>query len=108
VNLNWTATAIATLDSISRYLAEEADERTARVMEGRIITKVGEIPSFPKSGRAVPELNTPEIREVFVGSYRIVYQLDSVESPTRIDVLGVVHGSQLFENTAVWSLVDDD
>ena len=45
---------------------------------------------------------------MFVDSYRIIYELDSIDAPSRIDILGVVHGSQLFENSAVWSLVDDE
>lgn len=107
MTLNWTATARATLDAIFEYLAEEAGPGTARRVQTRIVTKAEQIPSFPRSGRRVPELETPHVREVFADSYRIIYQLDSVDSPSRIDVLGVVHGSQLFENTAVWSVIDD-
>ncbi|MFW5967935.1 MAG: type II toxin-antitoxin system RelE/ParE family toxin [Persicimonas sp.] len=108
MTLNWTSTARATLDAIYEYLAEEVDRKTAHTIQTRIVTKAEHIPSFPESGRRVPEIETPHIREVFVDSYRIIYQLDSVDSPSRIDVLGVVHGSQLFENTAVWSILDGD
>lgn len=30
---------------------------------------------FPHSGRVVPELMRPEIREILVGNYRIVYKV---------------------------------
>ena len=43
---------------------------------------------FPHSGRIVPEVNHPAIREILLGSYRIVYRVkDEV-----VEILTVYHG----------------
>jgi plasmid stabilization system protein ParE len=41
----------------------------------KIVAAVQRLNSFPESGRMVPERNTPEIREVIVPPYRVVYRL---------------------------------
>ena len=40
----------------------------------RLVAAVGRLREFPESGRVVPERNTPEIREVIVQPYRVVYR----------------------------------
>lgn len=49
-----------------------------------------QIGTFPLSGRIVPEFNFGQIREVFEGSYRIIYNI----RPDLIEVVGVVHMSR--------------
>ena len=44
---------------------------------------------MPRSGRKVPELDRDDIREVFVGRYRIVYRIER----TMILVVSVFEGS---------------
>jgi plasmid stabilization system protein ParE len=46
---------------------------------------------YPESGRVVPELNRPTVRELIRGSYRIVYRLE----PDAVRILTVVHASRL-------------
>ena len=50
----------------------------------RIIHGAERLPSFPESGRVVPERNDPQIREVIVRPFRVVYRLrpDAVEIAT--------------------------
>lgn len=40
----------------------------------------------------VPELQRPDVREVIVGSYRVVYLV----GPSVVHVLTVFHGARLF------------
>ncbi len=47
-------------------------------------------------GRVVPELSDPAIREVFVGSYRLVYRILA----HRVEILALVHGAR--DLTALW------
>lgn len=47
---------------------------------------------FPHSGRIVPEVADPMIREVIQGSYRIVYRLIREE----VHILTVHHAARLF------------
>jgi len=53
---------------------------------------VDRLRQFPASGRVVPERGDPTIREVLVGSYRIVYRLVNETA----QVLTVFHGARLF------------
>ena len=41
----------------------------------RLVHAIEAVSSLPSSGREVPELGRPEIREVIEGNYRIVYRL---------------------------------
>jgi toxin ParE1/3/4 len=57
----------------------------------RIMAAVDLLASSPLMGRVVPELNHPHVRELIVGSYRVVYryQHDTVEIAT------ISHGARL-------------
>lgn len=45
---------------------------------------------FCERGRIVPELTDPNIRELFVKEYRLVYAIEQ----TRVVVLGIIHGKR--------------
>lgn len=49
-----------------------------------------QLASFPYSGSVVPEHESPELRELVEGPYRIIYRI----KPEQIDVLAVIHGAQ--------------
>ena len=51
--------------------------------------------NFPLSGRVVPEFATDELRELIIGSYRMIYY---VVSDKRIDILTIHHSSMLLSN----------
>lgn len=53
---------------------------------------VDRLENFPRSGRIVPEINQDKIREIILGSYRVVYLLDEDE----VNILTVFHASRLF------------
>lgn len=46
--------------------------------------------SFPLRGRIVPELGDPDIRELFVGSYRLIFRITDEE----IRIISFVHGAR--------------
>lgn len=85
----WTQTAIENLSAIYNYVAQTSPQYAFRLVD-RIIKRSEQITSFPLSGRTVPEFETPQIREVIEGSYRIIYYI----KPEQIEVLAVIHGSQ--------------
>jgi len=45
---------------------------------------------FADRGRIVPESNTPEIRELFIKSYRLIYQTTS----DHVFILAFIHGAR--------------
>lgn len=59
---------------------------------GASLDAVDRLGVFPESGRVVPERNTPEIREVIVRPYRIVYRL----RPGLVEIATVFRASRLF------------
>jgi len=48
----------------------------------------------PESGRIVPELNDPNVRERFIYSYRLIYEIKDDD----IYIMGVIHGNRLLES----------
>jgi plasmid stabilization system protein ParE len=59
-----------------------------------IVNKSETLEPFPKAGRMVPEINDPNVREIFVYSYRLIYEV----TPKRVEILAIVHGKRDFSN----------
>lgn len=59
----------------------------------QIFDCVEPLSDFPLMGRAVPELNLEQIREIIHGNYRIIYRLLTNE----IEILTVHHSSRLLD-----------
>jgi len=69
----WSPQSLRDLDAIHGYIA-----KTLSIMHltiARIFSAVEQLIQFPRSGRIVPERDEPEIREVIVGRFRVVYRL---------------------------------
>ena len=88
MNVHWTETAEAHLDSIYTYIGQNSESYALRTID--LITKRSQqIGSFPFSGRRVPEFDADEVREVFEGAYRIIYYIKA----DQVDVIAVIHGA---------------
>ncbi|MDE8602866.1 type II toxin-antitoxin system RelE/ParE family toxin [Marinomonas sp. RSW2] len=88
MKVQWTATAAAHLDSIFTYIAQDSETYALQTVD-RITRRSQQIGEFPLSGRKVLEYELDQIREVFVGSYRIIYRIMAEQ----IDVIAVIHGA---------------
>jgi toxin ParE1/3/4 len=66
--------------------------RYATLVVQRIAAAIDLLASSPQMGRVVPEIGDPDVREIIVGAYRIVYRYrhDTVE------IITVFHGARLF------------
>jgi toxin ParE1/3/4 len=73
IQLWWSFQALRDLEAIREYIAADSPRYSDLVVE-RIITAVERLRSFPESGRVVPERGDPQIREVIVKPYRVVYR----------------------------------
>jgi toxin ParE1/3/4 len=71
--IKWSPQAIRDVESIRDYIAQDS-RRYAELTVGRILASVERLQDFPQSGRTVPERDNPEIREVIVGPFRVVYR----------------------------------
>jgi toxin ParE1/3/4 len=86
----WSPQALKDLESIRDYIAQDS-VRYADLVVARIVSSVERLRSFPESGRVVPELNRPEIREVIVRPYRVVYRI----RPGAVEIATVFRASRL-------------
>jgi plasmid stabilization system protein ParE len=90
--LRWTLRAREDLANIRAYINEQSPNYAALVM-GRVITATDRLAQFPESGRAVPEFEQPDVREVIYRPYRIVYPLVGADEA---HVLTVHHSARPF------------
>ncbi len=83
--------ALRDLEEIVRYIAVDNPSAAARF--GAMLLKEAEaIGRMPETGRVVPELKTPEIRERIFRSIRIVYRIDVLEH--RVVIARFWHGAR--------------
>ncbi len=82
----WTETALAHLTAIRHCIATTSEFYAERMIQ-RVLSRGAQLAAFPESGRIVPEVNRPEVREVFESPYRIIYRREA----NRVAVLAVVH-----------------
>jgi plasmid stabilization system protein ParE len=90
VEVRWTLQAIDDLRSIADFIAK-GSSHYARLTVIDLFLAVERLASFPRSGRIVPEIKNPAIREIILGNYRIIYRLQG----RIIDVLAVHQGAKL-------------
>ena len=88
MKVHWTENAENHLDAIHNYIAQNSPEY-ARIIVDRLTKRSERISDYPLSGRIVPEITTPQIREILEGRYRIIYYI----KPDQIDVLAVLHSA---------------
>ena len=69
----WSPQLLRDLRAIRDYIAIDS-ERYADLTIARIFSAIERLLDFPESGRIVPERNDPEIREMIVGRFRVVYR----------------------------------
>ncbi|WP_394368101.1 type II toxin-antitoxin system RelE/ParE family toxin [Mucilaginibacter rigui] len=70
-------------------------EYYAHIQVKRFFEAVKVLEKYPLSGKMVPEKLDPEIREVFSGSYRLIYR---IVSDKRVDIITVHHNRRLLAN----------
>ena len=80
----WTLTARDDLRAIYEYIALDSKFYAKNTVRN-IVERAAKLFDSPQIGRIVPELETNEIREVFIYSYRIIYQIlpDRLAIPPR-------------------------
>lgn len=70
----WSQRARADLKAIHDYIAKDSPANAKAVVRD-ILARSAALPETPRIGRRVPELDDPEIREVPVHAWRVIYQL---------------------------------
>jgi toxin ParE1/3/4 len=85
----WSPLALERVEEIARVIG--ADRPAASVQWVRsVFARVAQLREHPESGRMAPELTRPEIRQLPLPPYRIIYRVEA----GRILVLTVRHGRE--------------
>lgn len=85
----WSYEATADLGSLAEYIERDSVFYAAAFVK-EILNASRSLNKFSERGRIVPELTNPNIRELFVREYRLIY---SIEEP-RVIILGLIHGKR--------------
>jgi addiction module RelE/StbE family toxin len=87
--ITWSPEALDDVKSIANFIERDSPFYTKAVVT-KIIELSRSLESLPNRGRIVPELEDQNIRELFVYSYRLIYQIRK----DTILILAVVHGKR--------------
>ena len=91
----WAETAWRDLEHVADYIAEDSPGYAAAFVR-RIRDHARSLEEMAERGRVVPELEEPAVRELIVGSYRLIYEIKGAD----VNVLGLIHGAR--DLAALW------
>lgn len=94
----WSVEAYDDIDQIAAFISRDSAYHAHSVVE-KILQASRSLGQLPERGRIVPEMDNPAVQELFVFSYRLIYEIDE----HRILVLAVIHGHRLLAATGRFS-----
>ena len=94
MTVGWNPEAVKDLQTIRDHYLQFNPETAEKVTRG-IILATRRLKNFPASGRIVPEINDPLIREVIWSNWRIIYLLPTSNNES-LEVLNIIHTSRDF------------
>ena len=89
----WTEGALEDVEDIASYIEKDSYYYANSVIN-KIISITDKLSLFPYSGRKIPEENNENVREYFVYSYRVIYEI----SNDYVYILAVIHGKRMIDN----------
>lgn len=91
--VTWSLPAKDDLKRIFDFISRDSKYYATKVTLD-LVEKTEKLNDFPEIGRIVPEIDDPNIRELFTYSYRLIYQ----KSVNGVEILAVIHGKQDFSS----------
>jgi len=89
--VKWSKPAKLDLKQIRDYIARDS-KFYAQKVSTEIVEKSEKLNAFPAVGRIVPEIGDPNVRELLIYSYRLVYEVFS----DKVEVLALIHSKRNF------------
>ena len=89
MRVHWSNKALAQLADIAEGLQLHSATAADRLAD-ELVAASHRLADFPHLGRALPEGNFSEVRELFVGKYRLVYTANNFQ----VDIIAVLHQAQ--------------
>ena len=91
VAIRFAGSALADLESIRDWYAEQDVPEVGERLIGEIVASIEALADHPDMGRIVPEFDQPFLRELIRPPFRIVYRRD----PRRVRVVRVWRSERL-------------
>ena len=85
----WSHEAAADIEELANYISRDSVFYAAAFVQETLDVSRS-LNDFSERGRVVPEFGDPNIRELFVKEYRLIYSIEE----DRIVLLGLVHGKR--------------
>jgi len=90
--VRWTPQAAGDLDAIAEFIARDSPHFAA-LFVADVLQTVDRLIDFLESGRIVAEIDNKSVREVILGSYRIIYR----RRRQAVELLAVHHAARLLD-----------
>jgi plasmid stabilization system protein ParE len=87
--IKWTQSAWNDLEAAADYISKDSPRYAASFVQ-EVRDAARSLNTLAFRGRVVPEFNDTNIRELFLESYRLIYQITAQQ----IYVLGLIHGAR--------------
>ncbi len=87
----WAPRAQTALDESVEFVAQDSLPGALRVLE-QALAAADSLATLSERGRVVPEYDDPQLREIFVFRYRLLYELH----PDLVRIVAFLHGAQDF------------
>lgn len=78
--VTWACAAARDLEHAVAYIAQESPVYAATFAR-EVLEASCSLQTLPSRGRVVPEVGRDDVRELIVGSYRLIYRMDQAPSP---------------------------
>ena len=91
----WSYEATDDLNALAEYIAKDSSFYAAAFTQ-QILDVSRSLNEFSERGRIVPELGNPNIRELLIREYRLIYSIEQ----SRVVILALVHGAR--DLKALW------
>lgn len=85
----WTEQARRMLDDAVSYVAQDSRPAAERLLI-QALEAASSLDAYSERGRLVPELDQPNVRQLLVQRYRLLYEV----TPAEVQVLAFVHGAR--------------
>jgi len=92
MDIVWSPLALERAVEIAETIRLDKPGAALRWIE-RLFASVETLEDSPHRGRTVPEMSRPDIRELLLGGYRVIYRVDAEE----LVILTVRHGRRLLD-----------
>ena len=93
----WSKESLHRLREIEEFIAQDNGTKAIE-FTNFMISKSVLIENNPNIGRVVPEFANPQIRELIIKGYRLIYKI----SENKIDILTVFEGHRLIRESDVF------